>query len=69
MVRLGLELACALLRLHPREWETAQLGRLWESQDTVRRSLAGETPAQIEESWQAGLAEFQARRGKWLIYK
>lgn len=68
-VRLGLELACALLRLHPQEWETAALGRLFDSEDTVRRILAGETPGQIEESWQKGLADFKARRAKFLIYK
>jgi len=68
-VRLGLELASALLRLHPGEWETAALGRLFDSEDTVRRLLAGETPGQIEESWQQGLAEFKVRRAKFLIYK
>jgi hypothetical protein len=68
-VRLGLELACALVRLHPQEWETARLGRLFDSEDTVRRILAGETPGQIEESWQGGLADFRARRAKFLIYK
>lgn len=67
-VRLGLELAAALLRLHPREFETEKLGRLLDNADTLRRLLAGETPAQIEASWEADLERFRKRRAPFLLY-
>ncbi len=67
-VRMGMELAAALLRLHPREFETEKLGRLLDNADTLRRLLAGETPAQIEASWKKGLDAFRKRRAPFLLY-
>ncbi|MCE7869262.1 DUF1343 domain-containing protein [bacterium CPR1] len=67
-VRLGMELAAALLRLHPRELETEKLGRLLDNADSLRRLLAGETPAQIEASWEADLERFRKRRARFLLY-
>lgn len=67
-VRMGIELACALLRLHPREWETTRLGELLDNAEVLRRLLAGETPAEIEASWQAGLEAYRKRRAPFLLY-
>lgn len=67
-VRMGLEIASALLRLHPEEFQTEKLGALLDNEDVLRRLLAGETPAQIEQSWQAGLEAYRKRRAPFLLY-
>jgi uncharacterized protein YbbC (DUF1343 family) len=68
-VRLGLELACALEKLHPGKVAWAESKRLIGSDDVVRRIAAGEDPATIEKSYQAGLAAFKRTREKYLIYR
>ncbi len=66
--RMGMEIASALLRLHPREWDTARMDVLLDNADTLARLKAGETPVQIEQSWQAKLEEFRKRRASFLLY-
>ena len=66
-LRLGLELICALRRLHP-DFDIAPVGGLIHHADSLRRLQAGESPEQIEQSWQAGLEEFRLRRKPYLLY-
>ncbi len=37
-------------------------------QSAAGLALAGKSVAEIEATWQAGLAEFQQRRAKFLLY-
>lgn len=67
-VRMGMEIASALLRLHPKEFQTEKLGQLLDNADALERLLRGETPAQIEASWQPGLDAFRERRARFLLY-
>ena len=66
-VRLGLELISAIKRLHP-EFDLAPVGRLLHHGESLRRLQAGETPEQVEKSWQTGLESFRARRKPFLLY-
>ncbi|MFN8611186.1 MAG: DUF1343 domain-containing protein [Vulcanimicrobiota bacterium] len=66
-LRLGLELICALQRLHP-GFEVAPVGRLIHNADTMRRLQAGQNPQEIEESWRAGVEAFRRRRLPYLLY-
>lgn len=48
--------------------ELAPVGRLLHHEESLRRLQAGETPEQIEKSWQTGLESFRARRKPFLLY-
>jgi uncharacterized protein YbbC (DUF1343 family) len=74
-VRLTLDIIEAFRRLYPRQFTW---GGRWGDQyvfdvdmgtDQVRRALmAGETPEQIERSWQPALGRFMQVREKYLLY-
>ena len=74
-VRLTLEIVDVFRQLYPNNF---RWGGKWGDQyvfdidmgtDEVRRAfLAGRSPAQIEDSWQPGLARFMQIREKYLLY-
>lgn len=66
-VRLGLELISGMKRLHP-DFDLTPVGRLLHHGESLRRLQAGETPEQIEKSWQVGLEAFRSRRKAFLLY-
>ena len=68
-VYAGLEIAAALRRLHPTEWQVEKYGRLLANADTLERLKRGESPEQIALSWQPGLEEFRRARMRALIYR
>jgi uncharacterized protein YbbC (DUF1343 family) len=67
-VRMGVEIAAALVRLHGSQFEIDRTARLLGSRDTIGRIKAGEDPASISRTWTAGEAEWRQRRGKHLLY-
>ncbi len=67
-VRTGIEIAAAIRKLYPTEWQVDRYLRLLVNQDILDRLKRGETPEAIERSWSADLAEFQKRRALYLLY-
>jgi uncharacterized protein YbbC (DUF1343 family) len=68
-VLMGLEIAEALHRLYPREFQIAKMITLLGSQSTVERLQSGDSPKDIESAWAAELEKFRAMRAKYLIYR
>jgi len=66
--RLGMELAVALRRLHPKEFAVRDMLALLGSRRTLAAIEAGEDPAAIGQRWQAGLEAFTAMRARYLLY-
>jgi uncharacterized protein YbbC (DUF1343 family) len=66
---MGLEIAEALHRLYPREFQIAKMITLVGSQSTVERLERGDSPKDIEAGWAAELEKFRAMRAKYLIYR
>lgn len=67
-VRTGLEIAAALRKLYPEDWQVDRYLRLLvngEILDMVRR---GDDPAAIENAWKTGLDNFRERRALYLRY-
>ena len=68
-VRTGFEVAAALRKMYPTEWNADRSLRLVVNQDIVDRLKRGETPETIENSWSGDLADFSKRRALYLLYK
>jgi uncharacterized protein YbbC (DUF1343 family)/CubicO group peptidase (beta-lactamase class C family) len=68
-LRTGLEIAVALRRLYPTEWQVEKYSRLLAHADTLERLKRGESPEAIALSWQARLEEFRRARARALIYR
>ncbi len=67
-VKAGIEIAAAVRKLYPSDWQADRYLRLLVNQEILDRLKRGETPEQIEASWQQGLAEFNSRRASYLLY-
>ena len=67
-VRVGLEVAAALMRLYPANYKMAPDDRLFGSRESLRRAAAGEDPAAIAASWAGDEARWRLLRAKYLIY-
>lgn len=68
-VKTGIEIAAAIRKFYPAEWQADRYLRLLVNQDVLDRLKRGETPEQIERFWQAALTEFGRRRASYLLYK
>jgi uncharacterized protein YbbC (DUF1343 family) len=68
-VRVGLEIASALTRLYPSQYQLDLAGRLFGSRDTLARVRMGEDPAAIAASWGAAEARWRSLRAKYLLYQ
>jgi uncharacterized protein YbbC (DUF1343 family)/CubicO group peptidase (beta-lactamase class C family) len=68
-VRLGVEIAAALHKLHPDKFDFRNTVRLLGSQATIDRIRKGDDPAEIAASWSKDEAEWRLRRNKYLIYR
>jgi uncharacterized protein YbbC (DUF1343 family)/CubicO group peptidase (beta-lactamase class C family) len=66
---LGVELAGALHKLYPAQFQTEKLIDLIMNQATVDALLQGEDPRRIMEDWRDSLQNFQTIRAKYLVYK
>jgi uncharacterized protein YbbC (DUF1343 family)/CubicO group peptidase (beta-lactamase class C family) len=67
-VRIGLEIAAALTRLYPSQYQLEAAGRLFGSRDTLTRVKMGEDPATIAASWGAAESHWRLLRAKYLLY-
>jgi uncharacterized protein YbbC (DUF1343 family)/CubicO group peptidase (beta-lactamase class C family) len=68
-VRIGLEIAVALRRLHPNDWKTDAYNRLLVNEEAFERVKRAEAPEEVERNWQGRLAEFRRERAKFLLYR
>ena len=68
-VRLGLEVASAINRLYPGQYQLESAARLFGSRDTLARVKTGDDPAAIAASWAAAEARWRLLRSKYLLYQ
>jgi len=68
-VRVGIEIAAALQKLHPGTFDLKNTVRLIGSQATVDRIRKGDDPADIAASWAKDEAEWRLRRNRYLLYR
>jgi uncharacterized protein YbbC (DUF1343 family) len=68
-VRLGLEVASAINRLYPSQYQLEAAARLFGSRDTLARVKTGDDPAAIAASWAAAEAKWRLLRSKYLLYQ
>ena len=67
-VRVGVEIASALLKLFPGKFEIDSALRLFGSAAGLTRIKSGDDPAAIAASWNAGEARWRLLRAKYLLY-
>ena len=65
---LGLELAAALHKLYPNEWDMNQMMLLVANRKVMEALAAGIDPRRIADDWRDGLQQFQQVREKYLLY-
>jgi uncharacterized protein YbbC (DUF1343 family) len=65
---LGIELAAALHKLYPQQFELAKMNVLLANQAALQGLQTGEDPRRIAEDWRDGLDRFVQVRAKYLIY-
>jgi len=68
-VRTGIEIAVALRKLYPNDWQVDKYARLTVNQEVVDRVKRGDTPEQIEELVRPMISQFERRRSPFLLYK
>lgn len=66
---LGIELATALRKLYPREFQIERLNDLLANEATFKALMAGKDPRHISQQWRGRLTRFQTIRRKYLLYK
>jgi hypothetical protein len=67
-VRVGLEIASALNRMYPAQYQLLAAQRLFGSHDTLARIAAGEDPVAIAQSWGQAESKWRLLRAKYLLY-
>jgi uncharacterized protein YbbC (DUF1343 family)/CubicO group peptidase (beta-lactamase class C family) len=67
-VRVGLEIASALARMYPGQYQLLTAARLFGSRDTLARIAAAEDPASIAASWAQAESKWRSLRAKYLLY-
>ncbi|MGC8784236.1 MAG: exo-beta-N-acetylmuramidase NamZ family protein [Armatimonadota bacterium] len=68
-VRLGVEIACALRRLHPREWEHERLITLLTDGKAYEMIVRGADADEVWEHMQRQASSFRRKRGRYLLYE
>ena len=68
-VRVGLEVASAINRLYPSQYQLETAARLFGSRETLARVKSGDDPAAIAASWGAAEAKWRLLRAKYLLYR
>jgi uncharacterized protein YbbC (DUF1343 family)/CubicO group peptidase (beta-lactamase class C family) len=67
--RMGIEIAAALRKLYPTEWQVDRYARLLVNGEILDLVKRGETPENIEKAANAKKNEFTRRRSAYLIYR
>jgi uncharacterized protein YbbC (DUF1343 family) len=65
---LGIEIASALYRLHPRVFALHKTLGLIGARWVLQALKQGESPSAIAQRWQVALDEFRSRRAAYLLY-
>ena len=68
-VRTGFEIAAALRKLYPTEWQVEKYGRLLVNNEILEMVKRGDSPEAIERASAEKNAEFLKRRASFLLYK
>jgi uncharacterized protein YbbC (DUF1343 family)/CubicO group peptidase (beta-lactamase class C family) len=68
-VRTGIEIAAAIRRLYPNDWQVERYGRLLVNGEILAAVTRGESPEAIEKLYQVGITNFDKRRASYLLYK
>lgn len=68
-VRVGLEIASAIFRMYPAQYQLLSAERLFGSRDTLARVAAGDDPAAIASSWAVAESRWRSLRAKYLLYR
>jgi uncharacterized protein YbbC (DUF1343 family) len=67
-MRMGIEIAAALAKLYPSDFDVSKMIALVGNTETISKLKAGEAPATIVASWSADLEAFRKMRAKYLLY-
>lgn len=68
-VRTGIEIAAALRKLYPNDWQVDKYSRLLVNAEILEKIKAGNSPEEVEKIWLNSLTEFNVRRASFLLYK
>jgi uncharacterized protein YbbC (DUF1343 family)/CubicO group peptidase (beta-lactamase class C family) len=68
-MKLGLTLAMALNRQHPRQWNPEGILKMLGDRATYQAIREGQSIAEIEELWRSELAQFLTVRAPYLLYE
>jgi uncharacterized protein YbbC (DUF1343 family)/CubicO group peptidase (beta-lactamase class C family) len=68
-VRVGLEIAAALWKLHGDAYKMETTERLLGSRQSLERVKAGEDPSRVSAGWNAAEARWRQLRAKYLLYR
>jgi len=68
-VKTGMEIAAALRKLYPNDWQAEKFNRLLANGAAFERVKQFAAPEDIEKSWQTDLSAFSTRRASFLLYK
>jgi len=68
-VRTGIEMAAALGKLYPADWQVDKYSRLLVNQEVLNLIKRGDSPDEIEKVINAKNADFMRRRAQFLLYK
>ena len=66
---LGVELAAALHKLYPQQWQMARMIEILANQSAFDSIAQDQDPRRIAQDWQERLQQFMTVREKYLIYK
>jgi uncharacterized protein YbbC (DUF1343 family) len=67
-VRVGMELAAALFRLHPDRFDPGETWKLVGTRAAVDALKAGTPPSTLAQSWALGESRWRTLRAKYLLY-
>lgn len=67
--RMGIEIAAALRKLYPTDWQVDKYARLLVNSDILEMVKRGDSPEAIEKAANVKREEFNRRRAPFLIYK
>ena len=67
-VTTGIEIAVALRRFYPNDWNVDNYLRLLLNADALQRVKRGDSPSDIVKSWSPALDQFMKDRRKFLLY-
>jgi uncharacterized protein YbbC (DUF1343 family) len=68
-VATGTEIASALRKLYPNNWEVDKYGRLLVNAEFLEMLKRGDSPDQLKKAAAAQASDFEKRRASYLLYK